>query len=541
MADLKYDDFLNRVDIQDLLVDAGYQLNRRDGMRYPSYVHLDGAGRRIKGDKFLVTPNGKCCFQPPSTLKYNVIGFIKEHPHLFAEYSPGMSKDRLVNLVCNRLLNNPIEERASVRLNRERVARNFDINDYERLDFDQNDFATQKPFFSYFKDRGISLDTQRAFAGNFFIAIKDASNGKTYTNLSFPMRKPCNLNEIVGLEERGRVNPETKKSFKGMAAGSNASEGMWIASPSGRELSRAKDVYWFESGYDAMSFYQIKKSAIRSEMEANSTKDKVIKNCERQLRELNRSVFVSTGGNPSMQQFKGMLQQTTDANHHLCFDRDMAGRMFAANFLFAKCNSDYKVNLKDKEYPVIVTPNATYYFPFNNYFNLDEIAKNLNLDMAMHSHSMSEYMMSLRNDSIHSGDEDLLPNQLGDLFGTYQSAVEEYESARCCGLVCPEDLADYGKELKTAYKEYDDAMRTSVAEYRKATSSKVIYEPCEAEYKDWNDQLQDKKAYSQTDEIETVFDLEDGNPAVEREEEYEKKDKKDESEETERKRSFFHR
>jgi hypothetical protein len=40
MADLTYDDFKNRVNIQDLLVDAGYQLNRRDGLRYPSYVRI---------------------------------------------------------------------------------------------------------------------------------------------------------------------------------------------------------------------------------------------------------------------------------------------------------------------------------------------------------------------------------------------------------------------------------------------------------------------------------------------------------------------
>ena len=137
-----------------------------------------------------------------------------------------------------------------------------------------------------------------------------------------------------------------------------------------------------------MSFYQIKKSAIRSEMEANSTNEKVIKNCERQLRDLSRSVFVSTGGNPSIQQFKGMMQQTADTNHHLCFDRDMAGRMFAVNFLLAKCDSDYKINLKEKDCPVVATPEATYYFPFNENFDLNEIAKSLSLETSMHSHPM---------------------------------------------------------------------------------------------------------------------------------------------------------
>lgn len=35
-GELTYDDFLRRLDIQDVLIDAGYCQNRRDGLRYPS-------------------------------------------------------------------------------------------------------------------------------------------------------------------------------------------------------------------------------------------------------------------------------------------------------------------------------------------------------------------------------------------------------------------------------------------------------------------------------------------------------------------------
>ena len=110
-GELTYDDFLRRLNIQDVLIDAGYHLNRRDGLRYPSYVRIDSEGRRIRGDKFIVTQQGKCCFQAQQQKVYNIISFIKEHPQLFAEYSAGMAPDRLVNLVCNRLLNHPIENR----------------------------------------------------------------------------------------------------------------------------------------------------------------------------------------------------------------------------------------------------------------------------------------------------------------------------------------------------------------------------------------------------------------------------------------------
>ena len=60
MEKLTYDDYLNRLDIQDVLIDAGYTLNRRDGLRYPSYVRLGSDGRRVRGDKFVVTQGGKC-------------------------------------------------------------------------------------------------------------------------------------------------------------------------------------------------------------------------------------------------------------------------------------------------------------------------------------------------------------------------------------------------------------------------------------------------------------------------------------------------
>ena len=96
-GDLTYDDFLQRLNIQDVLIDAGYHLNRRDGLRYPSYVRLDSDGRRIRGDKFIVTQQGKCCFQAQQQKVYNIISFIKEHPQFFTEYRVGMSPDRLVN------------------------------------------------------------------------------------------------------------------------------------------------------------------------------------------------------------------------------------------------------------------------------------------------------------------------------------------------------------------------------------------------------------------------------------------------------------
>ena len=49
--DPKHDDILQRLDIREVLIEAGYQQNRRFGLRLPSYVRLDGEGTlRITGN-----------------------------------------------------------------------------------------------------------------------------------------------------------------------------------------------------------------------------------------------------------------------------------------------------------------------------------------------------------------------------------------------------------------------------------------------------------------------------------------------------------
>lgn len=108
--ELTHDDFLQRLDIRDVLLDAGYRQNRRFGLRLSSFIRTDSEGKRIRGDKFVITQHGKCCCQPPRQKEYNVVSFIKEHPHLFAEYHEGINPDRLVELVCYRLLHYPIPE-----------------------------------------------------------------------------------------------------------------------------------------------------------------------------------------------------------------------------------------------------------------------------------------------------------------------------------------------------------------------------------------------------------------------------------------------
>lgn len=345
MENLTYEDYKNRVDIKDLLEYAGYHFHRKEGIRYPVFVRLDDSGHRIKGDKFIVSGNGKCCFRPPEQRNYNVISFIKEHPERFPEYSYGMDKDRLVNLVCQRLLGQPIEaEWVQIRDTVPDVK--FDLADYDIVRLDPEDADNRRLFYPFFRQRGIDPLTQQSFADDVWLSTNlRRSDGRRFTNLSFPFRTPGG-DRIVGLEVRS-LKQADGRSFKGKALGTDSVNGLWIASPSRTPLSQARDVLWFESGYDAMSYLQIirkgvygEKDMVRDELrEGMITKAQASERfagLDSVMQRFRDAVYLSTGGSPSEQQFKGVLKAAPDARHLLCFDNDLAGKMYCFNFLMHK-------------------------------------------------------------------------------------------------------------------------------------------------------------------------------------------------------------
>lgn len=305
---LTYDDFLRRVSIQDVLEDAGYRFYRRDGLKYPSYIRLGSDGRKVPGDKFIVNAGGWGCFHPPEQKVYNVISFIKEHQNLFSDYKPGMDKDLLVNLVCNRLLNNPVSEKDLRAIIPNRNVKPFRLSDYRLQHLEPSDRNSHRTFDRFFGSRGIDHDTQAIFKDFFMLATKQRKDGLSFANLSFPLRVP-GQDAVVGMEERGRERKDGK-SYRGKAEGSNGTEGLWIANLTGEPLDKAKTVLWFESAYDAMARFQLD-----------------------QCKDFKPyGVYVSTGGNPTIMQIRGMLSATPRAEHFLGFDKDVAGKQFVANF-----------------------------------------------------------------------------------------------------------------------------------------------------------------------------------------------------------------
>ncbi len=114
------------------------------------------------------------------------------------------------------------------------------------------------------------------------------------------MHIPGQPERCVGLEERGYPRKDGS-ARKGMATGTNASEGLWMASPKNTALQDARIVLVFESAYDAMAFYQL-------QMRKESGLD------QRGRQDLKAGVYVSTGGNPKLWADTGIAESSTPSH-----------------------------------------------------------------------------------------------------------------------------------------------------------------------------------------------------------------------------------
>ena len=430
VKELTHDDFLQRIDIRDVLLDAGYRQNRRFGPRLSSFIRTDSEGKRIRGDKFVITQHGKCCCQPPRQKEYNVVSFIKEHPALFAEYREGIDPNRLVNLVCSRLLDIPVKECEVQTAPVKQDLRPFDITDYDLHRLNPQDHEMQEIFYPYFKNRGIDLSTQNAFHRHFCLATKHGADGVVYTCLAFPLTLPKGNDTVVGFEERERMRMDGSDSYKGKSEESNESEGLWIASPAGTPLAEAKHIYWFGSAYDAMAYYQL-----------HQAKNK----------DLRKAVFISTGGSPTVTQMQGVFSAALPARQHICFDTDLAG-------------IEYAKNLQQEMYRAVrstleVTPERKPY--------LDTVPDGENLDC---------------------GEAELLPKDLLSKYGKYESAWIEAMSMRSSGLWHADDIQDQVDIMNKHYKEFREGLREFLGLDKRNDASFVCERPAYP-HKDWSELL----------------------------------------------------
>lgn len=154
------------------------------------------------------------------------------------------------------------------------------------------------------KERGISQSTFEAFLP-FIVKIRDIriENFKGF-NIGFPYRK-ADSDTVEGYEIRGA------KGFKSKATGTNSSSAAWIADFSDGNPAAVKNVFFVESAYDAMGFYQANRFSV----------------------DWDTSVLVSLGGGTSGESMKNILTHYNRACAVDAFDNDLAGRNYGKNFL----------------------------------------------------------------------------------------------------------------------------------------------------------------------------------------------------------------
>jgi hypothetical protein len=169
----------------------------------------------------------------------------------------------------------------------------------ERIDFRLDDYTIESPDVRRLKylsdERKLNSQTIKDFLP--FIRIVH-NNG--FKNVAFPFTVPDENNIVRGYELRNFGN------FKSFSSGGDKINASWIADFSPVNVQVAK-IFFFESAIDAMSFYELKPVAFEKE----------------------RSVFVSSGGYPTIGQMQHALNAYPNALQlYGCHDNDLSGNLF---------------------------------------------------------------------------------------------------------------------------------------------------------------------------------------------------------------------
>lgn len=300
MADYKinFKELKSRVGVDDIAYALGYRLNRKAGVgRYIELVLGEGANRR---DTIIVShPNDKAAqtFFRRDGSKGDAVTLIRENLDSFLV--SGKDEWQKIAKVMARFAHMPEPE---YREDREYVKsagtyKAFDASRYEVKPVD----AGKIP--GLFSLRGISDDTVRVFAP-FLSLIRDKQNNKfDGYNIGFPYTS-ADGDDVKGYEIRGHGG------YKSKAAGTDSSSSAWVADLSGDNREAVRSVFFCESAFDAMAFYQMNRPRLNTEV-----------------------ALVSLGGTFSDGQISGVMARFPHARAFDCFDNDLAGRIYGLRMM----------------------------------------------------------------------------------------------------------------------------------------------------------------------------------------------------------------
>ena len=329
---VNFKDLKTKVGVDDIAYYLGYRLDRSAGVgRYIEMVLPDTTGHK---DKLIIkNPKEKAAqtyFRRNGAKGGDVVSLIRENLNSFHE--SGRNEWEIIGKVMARFANEPIPDYGdSLYLAKAGYSDNrvFDPKLYETKEIG-SDLSEVMAFFA---QRGINEETVAVFAP-FIRQIRDSCH-TTYKqfNIGFSYTE-AGKDKVVGYEIRGFG------SFKSKAAGTNSTTGAWIADLSqGGEPADIRNVYFAESAYDIMAFYQLNHLRLDAA----------------------HSVFVSLGGTFSDGQVKGIMSHYSEAKAMDCFDNDLAGRIYGIRMAallegirmnIHKEDSEVKITIGDKNFNI---------------------------------------------------------------------------------------------------------------------------------------------------------------------------------------------
>ncbi len=300
MTDYKvnFKDLKAKVGIDDVAYTLGYRLDRKAGVgRYIEMVLGDG---KDKQDALVIShPQDKAAqrFFRRDGSRGDVVTLIRENLNAFNV--SGKDEWQKIAKVLSRFANMPEpeyrEDREYVQSVRPHAA--FDNSRYEVKPINPDKIP------AIFQQRGLSDETVRTFAP-FIRLIRDRKNENfDGYNIGFPYTNGEN-NQVRGYEMRGY------SGYKSKAAGSDSSSSAWVADLSGGNQQAVKNVFFCESAFDAMAFYQQNQSLLK-----------------------NDTALASLGGTFSDGQVQGVMKRFPNARPFDCFDNDLAGRIYGLRML----------------------------------------------------------------------------------------------------------------------------------------------------------------------------------------------------------------
>ncbi|MCS2793823.1 DUF3991 and toprim domain-containing protein [Bacteroides faecis] len=313
MADYKvnFKELKARVGVDDIAYALGYRLDRKAGVgRYIELVLGENGNKR---DTIIVSnPNNKAAqayFRRDGS-KGDAVTLIRENLNAF----PVSGKDdwQKIAKVLARFANMPEPEyrEDSDYVKSFKTDAVFDSSRYEVKPIN----AERIP--ALFSQRGLSDETVKALSP-FISLIRDKRNGKfDGYNIGFPYTNGKD-DAIKGYEIRGHGG------YKSKAAGTDSSTSAWVADLSNGNKGMVRSVFFCESAFDAMAFYQMNKTQMGTDV-----------------------ALVSLGGTFSDKQITNTMERFPYARAFDCFDNDLAGRIYGLRMMALLEGVPMKINKK---------------------------------------------------------------------------------------------------------------------------------------------------------------------------------------------------